>query len=58
VWDASGNIVTNYHVLQSALATLPRRPGGPPRPGQAGSQRPLVAKVTLLGEQHSFSAQL
>ena len=40
--------VTNFHVLQSALATLPRRPGGLPRAGQEGP-KPLVAKVTLLG---------
>lgn len=51
VWDASGNIVTNYHVLQSALAALGRRPGAAlGRPGREGQQRPLVAKVTLLGE--------
>ena len=41
--------MTNFHVLQSALATLPRRPGGLPRAGQEGAKRPLVAKVTLLG---------
>ncbi|CAL8469139.1 g8680 [Coccomyxa elongata] len=47
VWDGDGNIVTNFHVLASALAAIPRRPGGPPRPG---GPRPVVAKVTLLGE--------
>ena len=50
VWDAAGNIVTNYHVLQGALAALNRRPGGPAKSAQEGSQRPVVAKVTLLGE--------
>lgn len=38
--------MTNYHVLQSALAAIPRRPGGAPRPG---APWPTVAKVTLLG---------
>jgi S1-C subfamily serine protease len=59
VWDADGNIVTNFHVLQSALAAVFRRPGVPPRSPDEGSKRPLVAKVTLLGElfpNHSLSS--
>ncbi|EIE21012.1 trypsin-like serine protease [Coccomyxa subellipsoidea C-169] len=46
VWDADGNIVTNFHVLASALVAITRRPGGPPR---EGGPRPVVAKITLLG---------
>lgn len=50
VWDGDGSIVTNFHVLASALAAIPRRPGGLPRPG---GPRPVVAKVTLLGAHRS-----
>ncbi|KAK9908391.1 hypothetical protein WJX75_007197 [Coccomyxa subellipsoidea] len=46
VWNDDGIIVTNFHVLASALAAVTRRPGGPPR---EGSPRPVVAKITLLG---------
>ncbi len=46
VWDADGNIVTNFHVLASALVAITRRPGGPPR---EGGPRPVVAKITFLG---------
>ena len=45
LWDDAGNVVTNYHVLQSALAALGRRPGAQ-RAGQGGQ---VVAKITLLG---------
>ena len=45
LWDDSGNLVTNYHVLQSALAAMGRRPGAQ-RPAQ---NKPVVAKITLLG---------
>ncbi len=46
LWDDAGNVVTNYHVLQSALAAMGRRPGAQ-RAGQGGQ---VVAKITLLGE--------
>ena len=46
LWDDSGNVVTNYHVLQSALAAMGRRPGAQ-RARQGGQ---VVAKITLLGE--------
>ena len=45
LWDDAGNVVTNYHVLQSALAAMSRRPGAQ-RAGQGGQ---VVAKITLLG---------
>ena len=45
LWDDSGNLVTNYHVLQSALAAMGRRPGAQRSP----QNKPVVAKITLLG---------
>lgn len=49
LWDDSGNLVTNYHVLQSALAAMGRRPGAQ----RAPQNKPVVAKITLLGERHA-----
>ncbi|CAL5230048.1 g13495 [Coccomyxa viridis] len=46
LWDDSGNLVTNYHVLQSALAAMGRRPGAQRSP----QNKPVVAKITLLGK--------
>ena len=48
LWDKLGNVVTNYHVLQSALASMGRRPGGQ----RAAQDKPVVAKITLLGMYH------
>ncbi len=49
LWDDSGNLVTNYHVLQSALAAMGRRPGAQ----RSAQNRPVVAKITLLGEHQN-----
>ena len=49
LWDDSGNLVTNYHVLQSALAAMGRRPGAQRSP----QNKPVVAKITLLGDHQS-----
>lgn len=49
LWDDSGNLVTNYHVLQSALAAMGRRPGAQRSP----QNKPVVAKITLLGDHWS-----
>ena len=48
LWDNSGNVVTNYHVLQGALASMGRRPGGQ----KTAQNNPVVAKITLLGMHH------
>ena len=45
LWDDAGNVVTNYHVLQSALAAMGRRPSAQ----RAGQGAQVVAKITLLG---------
>lgn len=54
VWDADGHVVTNFHVLASALRQL--------RPNQLqGEGSPKVAKLTLFnkqGYQQSYDAAL
>lgn len=54
LWDDSGNVVTNYHVLQSALAAMGRRPGAQ----RSAQNRPVVAKITLLGLLHERPSTL
>ena len=41
IWDQEGHIITNYHVIGSALQQVSKRPG---------SSTPKVARVTLLGK--------
>ena len=44
IWDQEGHIITNYHVIGSALQQISKRPG---------SSTPKVARVTLLGKHIS-----
>lgn len=72
VWDQEGNIVTNYHVLGSVLASAglssakapgSGAPAAPPPPQQQPAPRKIasVARVTLLGtdgKSHEYVADL
>ena len=46
VWDEKGHVVTNFHVVQSALG--PRAPGQPAK----------VIKVSLQGSSDVFDAEV
>jgi S1-C subfamily serine protease len=68
VWDNTGNIVTNYHVLGSVLAAAgvsgaAAPPGAPAPSASAPPPRRVasVARVTLLGtdgKNHEYVAEL
>lgn len=47
VWDTNGHIVTNFHVIGSALKALGDRAAKP----ATGADAPVVARVTLLGPE-------